>query len=297
MELDGATMGNIFDKFMNKWFEKKANTKLFQYSNNEIEIIHLKYTIKKNYKDVTIKDMIYKEFIINEIKSDKELLLLKDYYLKNKIENKKCIIIFQTTSGKSLDVLFIVKRDGSEYFTINCFQMKCSMDFKINNKLYEQNQYELTYLKNKFELILNIEIDTGYFTYISIKELPKQCAMNNKFKFFYYSIQEEKLVDNNNKEIIEILFYDDCKIDLINEDIILRYIQITLEYYFFNKKFKFQKIKNHEQIKNQENLIIIKVTKEKISFKYNVLGREETSEKINDNKIEPLESYYRIEII
>ena len=38
--------------------------------------------------------MIYKEAIINEIKSDKELLLLKDYYLNNKIENKKCIIIF-----------------------------------------------------------------------------------------------------------------------------------------------------------------------------------------------------------
>ena len=105
MELDGATQGNIFDKFMNKWFAKKANTKLFQYSNNEIEIIHLKYIIKKNYKDVIIKDMIYKEVIINEIKSDKELLLLKDYYLNNKIENKKCIIIFQTTSGNSLDIL------------------------------------------------------------------------------------------------------------------------------------------------------------------------------------------------
>ena len=297
MELDGATMGNIFDRFMNKWFAKKANTKLFQYSKNEIEIIHLKYTIKKNYKDITIKDMIYKEVIINEIKSDNELLLLKDYYLNNKIENKKCIIIFQTTSGKSLDILLIVKRDGSEYFSINCFQMKCSNDFKINDKLYQENQYELTYLKNKFELILNIEIDTAYFTYISIKEIPKLCAMKNKLKFFYYSIQEEKLIDNNNQEIIEVPFYDDCKIDLINEDIILRYIQITLEYYFFNKKFKFQKIKNHEQIQKQKNLIIIKVTKEKICFKYNVLGREETSEKINDIKIEPLESYYRIEII
>ena len=110
------------------------------------------------------------------------------------------------------------------------------MDFKINDKLYEQSQYELTYLKNKFELILNIEIDIGYFTNISIKEIPKQCAMKNKFKFFYYSIQEENLVDSNNKEINEIPFYDDCKIDLINEDIILRYIQITLENFFFQKK-------------------------------------------------------------
>ena len=113
MELDGATMGNIFDKFMNKWFEKKAKTKLFQFSKDEIEIIYLKYAIKKNYKDITIKDMIYKEVIINEIKSDKDLLSLKDYYSKNKIENKKCIIVFQTTSGKSLDILFMVKRKGS----------------------------------------------------------------------------------------------------------------------------------------------------------------------------------------
>ena len=298
MELDGSTMGNIFDKFMNKFFEKKANTKLFQFSKNEIEIIHLKYAIKKNYGNIKIKDMIYKEVIMKEINSDNELILLKDYYTKNKIENKKCIIIFQKTNGKSIDILFIVKRYGSEYFTINCFQMKCSNEFKIDDKLYEENQYELTYLKNKFELLLNIEIDNGYFNYISIKEMPKACAMKNKSKFFYYNIQEEKLVDNNNNEIIEIPFYDDCKIDLINEDIILRYIQITLEFCYFKKKFRFQKVKNNDidldNIQNQENLIIIKITKEKINYKYIVFGKEVNFEKINDYKIEPLESYYRI---
>ena len=214
LELDGISMGVCFDNFMNWWFKKRAEDKIFEFSKEEIKTYNLKYLIKKNSKNITIKEMYKNEYIEKEINDSEELKQLQNQ-LDDDINSKKCLIIFQEFNAKSIDILFIIKKN--DFWILNSLQIKCSDSFEINEQLLNENKFEMTYLRNKIKLLFGLDAKESYITYISIKEKPKKCASQNPDKFFFYNIKEDMLVNKDNKELINIPFYEGCRIPFIDE--------------------------------------------------------------------------------
>ena len=128
-ELEGGPKGTIFDIYMNIWFKKKAQSKLFQFNANDIEVIKIPSVIKKNSPNKKIEDFYYEKEVDKEINRCKYLKTIKQKYSNKKI-NKKCLIIFQAFYAKSIDIYFLIKENDS--YVLNSIQMKCSDTYEID---------------------------------------------------------------------------------------------------------------------------------------------------------------------
>ena len=293
--LEGGPKGTIFDIYMNIWLRTKARIKLFQYTGKDIEVIKIKSAIKKNRPNWTIEDFYHESEVNKEINKNKYLKDIKAKYNKMNID-KKCIIVFQPFGAKSIDVYFLIKENDS--YIINSIQMKCSNDYDINEKLLEKNRYEMTYIRNKFQILFGIKISASYITYLTIKEDPKECAINNESMFFYYSTELDKFVDINNNEINSLPFYKDCFISFIVEEQILKIARNIIEVNFQTLKFNFKKVENKD--KNNllnSNIILIKETQKLIFADINIRGEHfEIKKYCEQNKKGEIEKYYIVEI-
>ena len=80
---------------MNFLFENKAKIQLFQFKNEEFEIIHLPNIIKKKTKEVDITNMIHTMFIESEINKNLKLQNILHNYKSDSIQNKNFISYIQ----------------------------------------------------------------------------------------------------------------------------------------------------------------------------------------------------------
>ena len=298
LKLDPQPMGTFFDVFMNIWFQEKLNTKLFQFEANDFEVIKIDNFIKKNQPKRKVEDFYYKKDVYKEINNNKELKEKKIKYEKIPI-NKKCMVIFQQFGAKAIDIFFLVKNEENDFYLMNCFQMKCSDEYVIDEKLFIKNQYEMTYAKNKIEILFNIKIKESYVTYISIQEKPKECAKKNRNKFFYYSIDLDMMVDQDKNEIKKIPFYKDCFINFIEEDEALQNARYFIQDNFFTLKFNINEI-NVQNEKNliKNNMIIVKNSNKKNSVNIYIKNKhykiKEYCEKKDSKKNK---KFYQIDIL
>jgi len=297
LELDGISMGVCFDNFMNWWFKRKAENKIFEFNNEEIQTYTLKYLIKKNTKNISIKEMYNIDFLKKEINENKEL---REIQIQNNIlSSKKCIIIFQDFNAKSIDILFIIKNNDNKWI-LNSLQIKCSDNFHIDEKLLFENKFEMTYLRNKIKLVLGLDIIKSYITYISIYEKPKKCAEQNKEKFFYYNIKDDRVVDKNNQELSGIPFYEECRIFFVDEDNhnkIMEIVKGFIYFYYPNLNFRIIPSLKGEIIINGiqiNNSITVTISQNEIIL--NSIIKNENRELKNkyDEIIFNCENYYKI---
>jgi hypothetical protein len=299
MELDGVSMGIFFDKYINNWFKTHINYGFFEFIPNDIEKVELTYLIKKNSNTFTLSKMFTKPYISKEIIMTKELNELKKK--SKEIKNKKCIILFQEFNGKSTDICFLIKRDNnSNIFSINSLQIKCSDSFKINNELEINNRYEMTYLKNKFEILFDMKIKEAYVTYLSISEKPKECATKNPDKFFYYNIELETFTDDEKNILAQFPFYESCKVKFIDIEDILKFLDDYLQFIEPTLKFKFivtakeEVITDNIQIKNS---IIIKIFNNNTKIKINFNKKNYEISRKNIPKLENNNYYFLIKLL
>ena len=298
LKLDGVSMGICFDKYMNFWFKKIIdNNQLFSYVNTEIEVIKVNYLIKKNTKKLTIKEIYKSNYISKEIEQNNELLEIKNKYSLNEaLKSKKCIVIFQDFNAKGIDILFLVKMFNNDY-NINSVQIKCSDFYEINDELLFINRFEMTYLKNKVKLLLGINVTNSFITYLTIKEMPKKCAINNLDKFFYYSIKEDKLVDRNNNEIENLPFYESCKIHFIEEDKSEEIIKSFIFINYTNINYRLIPTLKNEIFAYEtqiNNTAIIQINKDKLFISLYLKNRMYNYEKENFEALKDCEKYYQI---
>ena len=299
-KLDGITMGNIFDKFINDLIKKKINNSGFmEFLPNDIESFDVDYLIKKNYKNITITEMCSREFVENEIQSKDNLIKLKLLGKSKNIKTKKCIVIFQEFNAKSIDICFLIKRNNNtDNFSMNSLQMKCSNGFVIDDKLLRNNRYEMTYLKYKFEKLFDIEIIESYITYLSIYDIPKKCAFNNRDKFFYYKRDDKTFVDIFERKIKQFPFYNSCKINFIDIDDYLSFIRNFISFMDEDLKFSLDEkdkdtiIKYEKQINNS---VIMKINKGTINIHLIIKNKFHHIEKINKIKKENRTYYFIIQ--
>lgn len=300
-KLDGAVMGVIFDQFMNHWFIEKSKEKLFEFNEDNIEIIKIDYLIKKNSKNMTIKNMFCKDFVKTEIKENKQLNEIAQKY--SSIGNKSikdCIIVFQKFNAKSIDILFIIKRNKeNDKYSLNNLQVKCSDSYTIDDELLENNRYEMTYLKNKIEMIFNIEVSESFITYVSIFEIKKKCALQNRDKFFYYSIDKDLLVDNNNNPINKFPFLEACKISFIRTDESLNFVKQTIKFIYPELKYNLNLAKKDDVIKNnnqKENTLLIEIINNVIYIKLRIKENHIELTKKYEGNLENSSDFFNIEI-
>jgi hypothetical protein len=284
---------------MNIWLRKKARTKLFEFDAKDIDSFKIKSVIKKNGVNRKIEGFYNEKDAYNDISKNKELKDIKSKYAMDKIR-KKCIIIFQGFCAKSIDVYFLIKKEGADSYIINSIQMKCSDEYVIDEKLYDKSQYEMTYSKNIFQILFNIKICESYITYLSIFEKPKNCAIQNLDKFFFYSIELDNFVDQNNKEINNLPFYNSCFVNFVEEEHILKVIRNYIKEVFVSLKFNTQVIENvnnENLVKN--NIIIVTETENEIFADIYINGLHseiKIKEYCSTEKKNNIKKYYKIVI-
>ena len=198
-------------------------------------------------------------------KYDDVVSIVNKYYMKKKKEfdevnykNFTCIGVFQNNfCGKAFDILFFTRKEDEISFDMNLIQVKCSDSYVENNdELFEQ----LSYIKNKFVYLLNIEINNVFIYYLSIKQKPKKFASSNSKRAFLYNVKTDKFIDFFDKEYKKFPFLTDAliKLNLDNDDIIKNSIISTINR-FYHKSFVLNekegrindfKGKNPEEMKN-----------------------------------------------
>ena len=239
-QLDGASMGIFFDKFINNFIKKNIIKYGFmEFSKEEIQTFQIKYLIRNN---LSISDLCSKSFAEKEINSRNGLMNLE---IPNDIHKKRCIIIFQDFNAKSIDICFILKRNNdneNNNYSLNSLQMKCSDNFMINSELLRTNRYEMTHLKYKLEYLFNINIIESYITYLSIYDIPKKCAENNSNKFFYFDRKNYLFVDQYKNKIDKFPFYSDCKVEFVFIDTILVFIMNFISHMYPDLKINLKDI-------------------------------------------------------
>ena len=136
---------------------------------------------------------------------------------------------------------------------MNLIQIKCSDSFKENT---EEVIPQVTYVKNKFSYLLNININNAYLSYLSIFQKPKTFAKNNKHKTFLYDIMEDKFVDFKGNEYKRFPVLEKSIIYLSGESTILSNITSDLYNSFFKPVtlVKKEKRKNNININDIENM-------------------------------------------
>ena len=299
-KLDGITMGNIFDKFINYLIKKQINKSGFmEFSSIDIESFDVDYLIKKNYKNIKITEMCSREFVEKEIKAKDKLIKLKLLGEKKNVKNKKCIIIFQDFNAKSIDICFLIKRNkNTDNFSINSLQMKCNNSFNIDDELLRNNRYEMTYLKYKFEKLFDIKIIESYITYLSIFDIPKKCTLKNRDKFFYYKREDKTFVDMLENKIEQFPFYDSCKINFVDIDDYLSLIRNIISFIDDDLIFSLDEtdkeiVINYE--KQINNSVIIEINKDIINIHLIFEKKNYDLEKKNKRKIENHTYYFIIQ--
>lgn len=287
LKLDGVTMGIIFDKYMNNWFKNQLNFGFMEFSRDDIESYDLDYLIKKNSKNFHLTKNFTKTDVESEIRTSEQLILIKEK-LKGIKKHKKCIILFQKFNGKSIDICFLIKRiDGVNFYSINSLQIKCSDNFIIDEELQLNNKFEMTYLKNKLEILFNITIKESYVTYLSILEIPKKCALDNPEKFFYFSRVNGKFFGSSKEIIDKFPFYNKCKIEFIDFERFINIAHQLIEFASPRLKFNLDIVSENSIIvgkKQINNSVIIKIREKK--FEININLENITSKLVGDNESE-----------
>ena len=296
LKLDGISMGILFDKHMNRWFKLHVSTGFLDFLPDDIINFELDYLIKKNSKSFNITEMFAHSYIKQEVDHDAKLMKIKEN--SSKVKNKKCIIIFQEFNGKSIDICFIIKRNNNDdIYSINSLQIKCSDSFDIDEDLLRNNRYEMTYLRNKIEYLLNIKISEAFITYMSIAERKKACAEKYYLKFFFYNIAQDTLVDYDNNKIENFPFYEDCKIEFIDLEDILKLTRQMINYmkakinFFLEETSEEYILVNGQQIKNS---VIIKIKNESFNITINVENKINNFVGENEGKYQNWKYYFII---
>lgn len=155
--------------------------------------------------------------ILKNNKSETLLNLINKYKNKDLLHDKKLIVVFQKFIGKFVDILFLVKKEENNNFTIVNLQIKLSDGFRILKKDKRQQPFQMTYLKEKYHYIFGINITDSYIIYLSLYEDRKKFAQKNPDIVIFYSKKLKKIVDGNGEELKKFPFPKRAKVPLISE--------------------------------------------------------------------------------
>ena len=123
----------------------------------------------------------------------------KNKYKEIQFNSFTFIGVFQNVSQeKAFDALFFIKENtNNTYFTMNLLQIKCSDTYEEDKS---QINEKASYVKEKFEFLLDISVKAMYLSYLSIFQKHKKFAKLNKSRTFLYDIKNDKFVDFDKKE-------------------------------------------------------------------------------------------------
>ena len=275
LNLPPAALGINFEIEMNKIFQKLIDDECFFGHTKKIKIF-IENILEKKEKE---KGQIYKKKdVILKIEENKYLCEKKNSFKNINFNQYTCTAVFQEEfCGKAFDTLFFVKQEEENSFNMILIQIKCSDSYKEDKK---ELVPQATYVKEKFEYLLNIKINNIYVTYLSIYEKPKKFANDNKNRTFLYNINEDKFVGFDGVEFKKFPILEDSIIYTVDESNILnKIIGEFIEYY--NRPIKLIKtIKNMsyfqtgevEKIKNNlnKNELYVNISPSKIQYYYKI---------------------------
>ena len=304
LNLNDIAQSIFFDECINRYL--KNEDVIFGYQKDEIEKCIDEHCLEKNNFDKEGNQIYLRTDVMKVLKANKSenfLNLVNKYKNKDRLKNKKLIIVFQNIRGKFVDILFLVQKDNNndnnnlnndniivnnDYSIVN-LQIKLSKTFTVTKKEKEQEKYQMTYLKEKYNIIFGINIVDSYIIYISILELKKKFAEKNPDICIYFSREKYKIVDINGNVFEKFPFLPKSKVKLISKfNIFVNSFKILLEEQN-NKSLKF--IKQDKEPK--QDYIKFEITKDKIKvfIKYQ---SSHIHEKINEQKFKIGTIYYSI---
>ena len=298
LNLNDVVMSLNFDEFINHYF--KNEDIIFGYKKDEIEKCLDDYCLEKNKLDkygnqLYLRTDVMK--ILKENKTNNYLKLVKEYKNRDKLKNKKLIIVFQNIRGKFVDILFLVQKgnndnninNNNDYSIVN-LQIKLSDTYTISIKEKEQQKYQMTYLKEKYNIIFGINIVDSYIIYITLFELRKKFADRNRDLFIYFSREKYKIVDINGNALEKFPFLPKAKVELISKfTIFVNSFKNLLEEQS-NKSFKF--IKTDKEPKQE--YIKFEITNNEIFVFIQFPGYSWIFKKLNEQKFNIGIIYYSI---
>ena len=283
LQLPGPALGINFDIEMNKilqelidkeyFFEHKIKTKIF------VDDILEKFGLEQSQKikENTEKDELYKDAIA-KLYDRNEILEQRIKFENIDFNQFTCIAVFQNYFfGKAFDLLFFIKNKENTLFDMNLVQIKCSNSYKENQK---ELQYQVIYVKEKFQFLLKIQIKNLYVSYLSIYQKPKHFAESNKSRTFLYDIMKDKFVNFNGQEYTQFpllknsIIYSKMESNILNK--------INYDFIFFHnmniKLFKKEKRNNYVQKKSVDeirdilfnNELYLYVSSEEFNYYYKI---------------------------
>ena len=294
LDLPDILQSMKFDRFGNEYFEKEKS--YFGYQDEEIEKVTDDYCLENN--SFIEKNQIYKINDVisliekNKLKNQNLSNLINKYKGKDLVKDRKLIVVFQKFRGKFVDILFLVKKEKYEAYSIVNLQMKLSKTFKIKNEDKKLEPFQMTYLQQKYEYIFGINIVDSYVIYASIFEMKRKFAEENQDICIFYSRKERAFVDNKGKIINKFPFLDKGRVELISKLNILinsfkNMIQVN-----YPKKLKFTRVSKEID----KNIMKIIISKEKIKIEIKFMGIENIYFQPNDRKFDVENIYYKIMI-
>ena len=262
-KLSEVAQGISFDENMNFFF--KNETSFFGYTHCEIEKAFDEYCLEFNNKDEN-DDQIYEFSEVKQILKNNKSQIFKDLVKKYKekdniLSNKKLIVVFQKFKGKFVDILFFVKKEQNNNFTIVNLQIKFSNTFKVKNKDKKQQPFQMTYLKEKYHDIFGINIEDSYVIYLSLYEDRKKFDLDNEDICIFYSRKFKKLVDSSGKELKKFPFPKNAEVSLISDIYIFANSFKKMLEIQFNMNLNIREI----ALSKDENIIKIEITKDEIT--------------------------------
>ena len=249
-----------FDENMNYFFKNESS--FFGYTADEIEKANDEYCLESNNLDKNGNQVFTFKEVMNVLRKNKSQIfkdLVKKYKSKDILSNKKLILVFQKFRGKFVDILFFVKKENNDNYTIVNLQIKLSDTFKVSKKDKRQQPFQMTYLKEKYQYIFGINIVDSYVIYLSLYENRKKFDKINEDICIFYSKQLKKLVDNRGEELKKFPFPKNTTVPLLSEfDKFVNSFKIMLE-----NQFCINLILREIKHSNDNNFIKFEVTKKK----------------------------------
>ena len=195
LELPPQLLGANFDIEMTNILKNLMDEEYFFEYKEKIKIYIDDILEKKENEN----EQIYKKKDVIKKINENELLMRKKKECENiNFKNYSCIGVFQNDfCGKAFDILFFTKEKGMKFYNMDLIQIKCSDSYKEDKK---ELIFQITYVKEKFSYLLNIEIGNIYLSYLSIFQKPKKFAESNKRRVFLYNIITDKFVNFENVE-------------------------------------------------------------------------------------------------
>lgn len=293
MLLSDAAMSINFDEFINDYF-KKENTFL-GYKNEEIEKVIDEYclennSINKEGEQIYNYNDVMNLMEVNRLKSEKLSNLIEKYKDKELINIKKLIVVFQQFNGKFVDIIFIVKKENNNNYSIVNLQIKLSNSFKITAKAKQDEPFQMTYLKQKYNIIFGINIIDAYVIYLSLFERKKKFAEDNINLCIFFSKNLMKLVDKKGNILNKFPLLKDAKVELISEfNMFINSFKNMLRE-TNKKKLDFIEINN----KIDKNFMKVIISKEKITLEIKFMDTTSSYTSPNNKKFKPKTIYYKI---